>query len=95
MIYLKLTDGRHLLILEPANLARLQGGEPITSPTHEVMVAYTPDILWLQDKLVQCDFEITPKQLDKLLAQGLKREPVLRASAEDEVKLFDSTKKGN
>jgi hypothetical protein len=76
MIYLKLVDGRHIVILEPGNLRELErGGNPAVSPDKEVMVAYTPDVEWLNEKLMECRAELnqSPELLDDLLKQSQKR----------------------
>jgi hypothetical protein len=83
MIYMKLSNGRHLLVLEPANLARLQDGEPMVTPNKEIMIAYTPDIVWLTAKLMKVEFGFTPSELDDVLAEALKREPIMRTNIDD------------
>jgi hypothetical protein len=89
MIYFKLQDGRHLLIVEPANLVRLQGGEPLKSPNNEVMIAYTPDAPWLTEQLIMRDFNFDVKELDEILRESLKRDAVLRMNDDAVVKIHD------
>lgn len=76
VIYLK-TKGQHLLILEPANIERIQKGEPAKSPNNEVAVAYTPDLVWLTEQLKGID-EMDVEKLDTLLKESLKRPAVHR-----------------
>jgi hypothetical protein len=79
MLYLRLTDGRHLLILEPGNLRELErGGNPAVSPDKEVMVAYTPDLEWLTGQVEKrwSEVQSNPEILVKLLEESQKRPAV-------------------
>lgn len=51
MIYLKTTEGQHIVVLEPGNLIDLKAGEVIVSPHKDIMIAYTPDILFFSKKI--------------------------------------------
>jgi hypothetical protein len=76
VIYLKLTDGRHLLILEPGNIQTLlDGGNPAASPDKEVMVCYTPDPDWLKERMMERWEEVksSPELFEKLLKKSQKR----------------------
>ena len=56
MLYLKTTDGDlKIVVLETANLDELRKGRPAKSPAGTVLIAWTPDPVWLADKLMDCD----------------------------------------
>lgn len=79
MIYMKLTDGRHILILEPGNIKELiSGGNPATSPDKEVIVCFTPDAEWLEKKISERleELQQSPELLADLIAESQKRPPV-------------------
>ncbi len=53
MIYLKTKDdGLRVLVLESGNLDQLRAGRPAVAPDKSVIVAYTPDPVWLADRLL-------------------------------------------
>lgn len=53
MIYMKSDDGSlRILVLETANLEQLKNGRPLRTQDGEVLVAWTPDMVWLADKLM-------------------------------------------
>jgi hypothetical protein len=56
MIYLKAAGGDvKIIILEAGNLDRLKAGDPAKTPDGTVLIAYTPDPVWLADKLMDSD----------------------------------------
>lgn len=53
MIYLKSPDGElRIVVLESANLDELKKGRPAKTPDGSVLIAWTPDPVWLADKLM-------------------------------------------
>lgn len=79
MIYLKLNDGRHILILEPGNIQEItSGGNPAASPDKEVVVCYTPDAEWLEKKISERlkELQQSPELLADLIVESQKRPPV-------------------
>lgn len=80
MIYFVSEAGQSFLILEPTNLDSLQKGKPVISPDKKIIIAYTPDIAWLESKM-RTQFaskEIIVKELDDLLTESQKRAEVRR-----------------
>lgn len=56
MIYLKSADGSlKIVVLESANLEALKAGKPAKTADGSVLIAWTPDPVWLADKLMDCD----------------------------------------
>lgn len=51
MLYLS-GDGIKILILESANLDELRNGRPLKTPDRSVVVAWTPDPVWLADRIL-------------------------------------------
>jgi hypothetical protein len=54
MIYMKAVK-LHIVVLETGNLDELKKGHPATTPDNEVFICWTPDPVWLADKLLDCD----------------------------------------
>jgi len=53
MLYLSSSDGSlKIIVLESANLEELRKGRPAKAPDGSVLVAWTPDPVWLADKLM-------------------------------------------
>jgi hypothetical protein len=52
MLYLT-GDSIKLIILETANLDELRKGRPAFTPDKSVMIAWTPDPVWLADKIME------------------------------------------
>lgn len=60
MLYLKTDDGSlRVIVLESANLEELKKGRPAKSPDGQVIIAWTPDPVWLADKLMESGGDIT------------------------------------
>lgn len=56
MIYLKSSDGTaRVIVLEALNLERIKAGKPAKTPDGEVVIAFTPDPVWLADKIMDTD----------------------------------------
>ena len=56
MIYLKSADGGvRIVILEARNLDDIRAGRPARTPDGSVLIAYTPDPVWLADRIMDCD----------------------------------------
>ena len=54
MLYLKTDDGSvRIVILETANIEEIKKGRPAKSPDGAVLIAWTPDPVWLADKLME------------------------------------------
>lgn len=70
MIYLK-GDGVKILILETANLEEIKNGRPLKTPDGEVLVCWTPDPVWLADKLMDTDGDA--KAIGRLIDESSRR----------------------
>lgn len=44
-------DGLTIIVLESANLDELRKGRPAKTPDGKVLIAWTPDPVWLGDKI--------------------------------------------
>lgn len=70
MIYLKGPD-LTVIVLETANLEELQKGRPAVTPDKKVMVCWTPDLVWLADKIADTDGDAS--KISELIDQAAKR----------------------
>lgn len=53
MLYLTGDDGRlKIVVLETANLDELRKGHPAKTPDGSVLIAWTPDPVWLADRIM-------------------------------------------
>jgi len=56
VIYLQSKDGAvKIIVLEANNLEQIRQGRPAKTPDGSVLIAYTPDPVWLADKLMDTD----------------------------------------
>src|SRR5712692_4245758 len=82
MIYFTTSDHKHVLILEPTNMVRLEEGKPCVSPDSLVILCYSPDIEWTTEQLKKIfdenDHKLYPERLEELLNEGLSRPRVER-----------------
>lgn len=86
MIFLKLHDGPTVIVIEPGNLDRLRQGKPLVTPDRSVMICYTPDMPYLEnrvqefirDSMNEVSMNLDVSAFDAILAASLKREPVKR-----------------
>lgn len=51
MLYLN-GDGVKIIVLESANLDEIRKGRPAKTPDGSVLIAWTPDPVWLADKIM-------------------------------------------
>jgi hypothetical protein len=74
MLYLKSSDGAvKVVILEQGNLDQLKQGRPAKTPDGTVLIAFTPDPVWLADRLMDCDGDAT--KIAELIDEAGKRPP--------------------
>lgn len=53
MIYLQSPDGDlKIVVLETANLEEIKKGRPAKTPDGSVLIAWTPDPVWLADRIM-------------------------------------------
>lgn len=72
MIYLKSPEGDvRIVVLETANLESLKAGKPAKSPDGSVLIAWTPDPVWLADKIMETGGDAV--QIGKLIDEAAKR----------------------
>lgn len=77
MLYLKLSSGRHMIVLEPVNLDLLREGDPVVTPDREVIVACSPDVPWLAEQVQQVQTsELTVERFVELFRQSMRRPEV-------------------
>jgi hypothetical protein len=56
MLYMTAADGKlAIVVLETANLEEIKKGRPAKSPDGRVLIAWTPDPVWLADKIMDTD----------------------------------------
>lgn len=72
MLYLQSADGGlKIVVLEAANLDLIRGGKPARTPDGSVLIAFTPDPVWLADKLMDCDGDAAA--IARLIDEAAKR----------------------
>lgn len=72
MLYMKTEDGNlHIVVLETGNLEELKKGRPAKTPDGSVLIAWTPDPVWLADKIM--DSQGDPKKIAQLIDEAAKR----------------------
>ena len=70
MIYM--TSGElHIVVLESGNLDELKKGRPAKTPDGQVLICWTPDPVWLADKII--DTKGDGAQVAKLIEEAAKR----------------------
>lgn len=52
MIYMTSDKGVKIIVLEAGNIEQMKAGKPAKSPDGSVLIAYTPDMVWLADRLM-------------------------------------------
>ncbi len=70
MIYLS-GDGVKVIVLESANLDEIRKGRPAKSPDGSVLIAWTPDPVWLADQILDTDGDAAA--IAKLIDEAAKR----------------------
>lgn len=63
--------GLKIIVLESANLEELRKGRPATTPDKSVMIAWTPDPVWLADKIMDSGGD--PEKIAELIDECSKR----------------------
>ena len=89
MLYMSADDSRlKIIILESANLEELKKGRPATTPDGSVLIAWTPDPVWLADKILDSGGD--GAKIAKLIEDASKRpeKPGPRKKHEIYVKTF-------
>ena len=72
MIYMKSADGDvRIVVLETKNLEEIKAGRPAKSPDGSVLIAWTPDPVWLADKIMDTGGDAVA--IAKLIDEGSKR----------------------
>lgn len=72
MLYLKTADGLvKVIVLEAGNLDRIRDGKPLKTPDGSVLIAYTPDPVWLADRIMDTDGDAAA--IAALIDEGAKR----------------------
>lgn len=64
-------DGFKLIVLETGNLEELKKGRPAKTPDGTVLIAWTPDPVWLADKILACDGDA--QQIGRLIDEAANR----------------------
>ena len=72
MLYLKSGNGAvKIVILETANLDELKKGHPAKTPDGSVVIAWTPDPVWLADKLMDTNGDAA--EIGRLIDEASRR----------------------
>lgn len=55
MLYMRTSDGETaIVVLETANLEEIKKGYPAKTPDGSILICWTPDPVWLADKIMEC-----------------------------------------
>lgn len=72
MIYMKSEEGDvRIVVLESANIDRIREGKPAKTPDGSVLIAWTPDPVWLADKIM--DAKGDAAAIGRLIDEAAKR----------------------
>ena len=69
MLYL--TGDVALIVLESANIEKIKSGMPAKTPDGKVIIAWTPDPVWLADKIMDSDGSAA--EIARLIDESTKR----------------------
>lgn len=78
MLYMSSSDGKtKIVVLESANLEELKKGRPAKTPDGSVLICWTPDPVWLADKIMDSggDAEIIGRLVDEAAKRPEKPSP--------------------
>lgn len=64
MIYMQ-AGPLKIIVLESANLEELKKGRPAKTPDETVLICWTPDPVWLADKILESNGENIGKLIDE------------------------------
>jgi len=80
MIYARLKNGQHFIVMEPGNIERLKRGRVMKTPDNEVLFAFAPDMEWTMEQFnaMMTAGEIDIEVVEQILKRGLIRPEVLR-----------------
>lgn len=88
MMTFPLDGGASFVVIEPGNIQRLKSGKPLR--VGEILIAFTPDMEFFAQQLgvkgslppkgqrIECQINLSPKQIDAALKASLGRKEVLR-----------------
>jgi hypothetical protein len=76
MIYLKSSEGVHIVILEPGNIDAMKTGGAEKTPNGQVWVAYTPDVVWLGEQIMANMDKLNPETIARLIEESQRRPEV-------------------
>lgn len=93
MIYMTAGELK-IIVLETGNLEELKKGRPAKTPDGSVLIAWTPDPVWLADKILETNGD--GALIGKLIEDAAKRpqKPTNRPYQEPYVKTFFGEKDG-
>jgi hypothetical protein len=89
VLYLKSAEGDvRIVVLETANIEQLKQGKPAKTPDGSVMIAWTPDPVWLADKIMDANGDAG--EIGRLIDEASRRpqKPTNRPKHEPYVKSF-------
>lgn len=72
MLYLKSSDcDLKIIVLESGNIERMKQGHPIKTQDGSILIAWTPDPVWLADQLMDTGGD--PLRVAKAIEDSMKR----------------------
>jgi hypothetical protein len=72
MLYMQSADGElKIVILETCNIEEIKKGRPAVTQDKSVLIAWTPDPVWLADKIMETRGD--PEKIAKLIDEASKR----------------------
>jgi len=70
MIYMRGSDIA-IIVLESGNLEEIKKGRPAKTPDSRVLIAWTPDPVWLADRILDCNGDVAA--IGRLIDEAAKR----------------------
>ncbi len=71
MLYMTSGDGLKIIVLEKQNIEKILAGHPAFTQDKSVLIAFTPDPVWLADKIMDTDGDAVT--IGKLIDEAAKR----------------------
>lgn len=72
MLYMTSADGKlRIVVLETANIEEIKKGHPAKTPDGSVLIAWTPDVVWLADKIADTGGDA--RKIGTLIDEAAKR----------------------
>lgn len=93
MLYM--TGDVTIIVLDSQNLEELKKGRPAVTPDDKVIVAWTPDAVWLMNEIIKCDGDA--EAIGRAIKEAAKRpeKPMLQDLKERRITFGENADRAN